>query len=88
MKLSLAFGSEKSAIKMDAVEALRYAAVAGPIERGRFMAMTGLPERLPRRVLASLTDYGLLTSATSRVDSLRDIPWEPGFFVSPSMAGR
>ncbi len=51
-------GSEKSVIKPDALEALHYVAMAGPVERARFMVMTGLPERTARRLLASLLDWG------------------------------
>jgi hypothetical protein len=53
-------GSEKSAVKVEALEALHYVAIAGPVQRSRFVAMTGLGERTGRRVLASLLDYGLL----------------------------
>ena len=38
-------GSEKSVIKIEAMEALHYVAMPGPIERSRFVAMTGLGER-------------------------------------------
>ena len=59
-------GSEKSVVKPEALEAVHYVAMAGPVERDRFMAMTGLPERTARRVLASLLDWGLLNAASSR----------------------
>lgn len=59
-------GSEKSAIKAEALEALHYVAMAGPIERSRFIAMTGLGERTGRRVLASLLDYGVLSAESPR----------------------
>lgn len=59
-------GSEKSVIKSEALEAVHYVAIAGPVERARFMAMTGLPERTARRVLASLLDWGLLTASSPR----------------------
>jgi Fic family protein len=55
-------GSEKSVVKIEALEALHYVAMAGPIERSRFVAMTGLGERTGRRVLASLLDYGVLSA--------------------------
>ncbi|MGQ0619564.1 MAG: hypothetical protein ACT4QA_06545 [Panacagrimonas sp.] len=58
-------------VKAEATEALHYVAIAGPLERGRFTAMTGLPERIARRVLASLLDYGVLTAPQlGRVDVL------------------
>lgn len=59
-------GSEKSVIKIEALEALHYIAMAGPIERSRFVAMTGLGERTGRRVLASLLDRGVLSATSPR----------------------
>jgi Fic family protein len=59
-------GSETSVVKGEALEALHYTAIFGPVERARFMAMTGLSARTARRVLASLLDYGVLESETSR----------------------
>jgi hypothetical protein len=53
-------GTEKSVVKLEALEALHYVAMVGPIERSRFVAMTGLGERTGRRVMTSLLDYGLL----------------------------
>jgi Fic family protein len=59
-------GSEKSVVKIEALEALHYVAMAGPIERSRFVAMTGLGERTGRRVLTSLLDYGVLSAESPR----------------------
>lgn len=59
-------GSERSVVKVEALEPLHYVALTGPLERGRFMAMTGLPPRMARRVLASLLHAGLLTETSSR----------------------
>lgn len=59
-------GTEKSVVKPQATGALHYLAMTGPMERGNFMTMTGLPARTARRVLSSLLDYGLLL-AESRV---------------------
>jgi Fic family protein len=53
-------GTEKSVVKLEALEALHYVAMVGPVERSRFVAMTGLGERTGRRVMTSLLDYGLL----------------------------
>jgi Fic family protein len=55
-------GTEKSVIKQEALRPLHYVSLAGPLERSEFLRMLGLPERTARRVLASLLDYGLLTS--------------------------
>ena len=59
-------GSEKSIVKLEALEALHYVAMAGPIERSRFVAITGLGERTGRRVMASLIDFGVLTADSPR----------------------
>ena len=59
-------GSEKSVIKIEAMEALHYVAMPGPIERSRFVAMTGLGERTGRRVLTSLLDCGVLSAESPR----------------------
>jgi Fic family protein len=67
-------GSERSAVKIEALEALHYAAVAGPVERSRFVAMTGLGERTGRRVLAALLDYGLLAADSPRSAVRFDLP--------------
>jgi Fic family protein len=59
-------GSEKSIVKLEALEALHYVAMAGPIERSRFVAITGLGERTGRRVMASLIDFGVLAADSPR----------------------
>jgi Fic family protein len=78
-------GSEVSVVKVDALEALHYVAVFGPLERGRFMAMTGLPERTARRVLASLLHYGILTADTSRAPVAFAVPLRSLRFVFPRL---
>jgi Fic family protein len=78
-------GSEKSVIKSDALEAVHYVAMAGPVERARFMAMTGLPERTARRVLASLLDWGLLTSPSSRAPVSLAVPLASLRFLFPRL---
>lgn len=73
-------GAEKSVVKPVATGALHYVALTGPMERGSFIAMTGLPARTARRVLSSLLDFGLL-KAESRVGPvsfnvpLRSLRW-------------
>lgn len=78
-------GSEKSLIKLDALEALQYIAVTGPVERLRFIAMTGLGERTGRRVLASLIDYGLLTAQTHRGSVGFAVPMKSLRFLFPNL---
>jgi Fic family protein len=55
-------GTERSVIKAEALPALHYVAITGPMDRTRFLALVGLPTRTARRILASLLDYGLLRS--------------------------
>jgi Fic family protein len=78
-------GSERSVVKLDALEAVHYTAIAGPVERARFMAMTGLPERTARRVLASLLDFGLLTSTSSRAPVGFAVPLASLRFLFPRL---
>ncbi|HYQ00741.1 MAG TPA: Fic family protein [Polyangiaceae bacterium] len=80
-----AIGAATSLIKVEALEALHYAAVFGPVERGRFMAMTGLPARTARRVLTSLLDYGVLEAETSRAKVNFAVPYKSLRFVFPRL---
>ena len=66
-------------------EALHYTAIVGPIERARFLAMTGLPSRAARRVLASLIDFGVLESATSRAPVAFATPLKSLRFLFPRL---
>jgi Fic family protein len=59
-------GSESSVVKLEALEALHYVAIAGPVERSRFISMTGLPSRTARRVLASLLSFRILEEDSPR----------------------
>jgi Fic family protein len=78
-------GSEKSVVKIDALEALHYVAMTGPIERSRFVAMTGLGERTGRRVLASLLDFGVLTQESSRSPVEFGVPLASLRFLFPNL---
>jgi Fic family protein len=78
-------GSEKSLIKIDALEPLHYVAVAGPVERARFLAMLGLPSRTARRVLASLLDFGVLVSSGPRAAVAFGIPLASLRFLFPRL---
>lgn len=78
-------GSERSVVKIDALEALHYVALTGPIERSRFVAMTGLGERTGRRVLASLLDFGVLTQASSRSPVAFGVPLASLRFLFPNL---
>jgi len=78
-------GSEKSIVKLDALEALHYVAMAGPVERSRFVAMTGLGERTGRRVMASLLDSGVLAAATPRAPLALAVPLASLRFLFPNL---
>jgi len=78
-------GTESSVVKSEALEALHYTALFGPVERARFMAMTGLPPRTARRVLSSLLDYGILEAKTSRAPVTFAVPLKSLRFVFPRL---
>jgi Fic family protein len=78
-------GSEKSVIKPDALEALHYVAITGPVERARFIAMLGLQHRTGRRVLSSLLDFGLLVSESSRAPVRFNLPLASLRFLFPGV---
>jgi len=78
-------GSERSLVKLEALEALHYVAMAGPIERSRFVAMTGLGERTGRRVMASLLHFGVLTADTPRASLNFAVPLQSLQFLFPNL---
>lgn len=78
-------GSERSQVKLEALEALHYVAMAGPVERSRFVAMTGLGERTGRRVLASLLDYGVLSAESPRAPVAFAVPLSSLRFLFPNL---
>ena len=78
-------GSEISSVKIEALEPLHYVAIAGPVERARFIAMTGLGGRTGRRVLASLLDFGVLTAATTRAPVSFTVPLRALRFLFPRL---
>jgi len=78
-------GVEDSVVKLEALEAVDYVAVRGPIERARFLAMTGLSARTARRVLASLLDFGLLTSAGPKSPVALAVPYASLRFLFPKL---
>ena len=78
-------GSEKSIVKVEALEVLHYIAVAGAVERSRFIAMTGLGGRTGRRILASLLDYGLLSAGSPRAPVSFAAPLSSLKFLFPNL---
>jgi Fic family protein len=78
-------GSEKSLIKLEALEALHYVAFGGPFDRSRFVAMTGLGDRTGRRVLASLLDYGVLSAGSTRAPVKFATPQKSLRFLFPKL---
>ncbi len=77
--------SEKSVVKIDALEALHYVAMTGPIERARFVKMTGLGVRTGRRVLTSLLDFGVLTETSPRSPVSFGVPLRSLRFLFPNL---
>jgi Fic family protein len=55
-----------STLKPQAAAILEEALMRGEFERGEVARITGLPERTARRVLADLTELGLLASSTPK----------------------
>jgi len=78
-------GSESSVVKIEALEALHYVAISGPLERARFTAMTGLPPRTARRVLASLLAFGVLREESPRSPVRFGIPLASLRFLFPKL---
>lgn len=78
-------GSERSIVKLEALEPLHYVAIAGPLERSRFIAMTGLGPRTGRRVLASLLDYGVLVAESTRAPVSFAVPLRSLRFLFPNL---
>jgi len=78
-------GSERSQVKPEALEPLHYVAMAGPLDRSRFVTMTGLGERTGRRVLTALLDYGVLTATTTRAPVEFAIPFMSLRYLFPSL---
>lgn len=78
-------GTEKSVVKLDALEALHYVAMTGPIERAAFIKMTGLGDRTGRRVLTSLLHFGVLTETSPRSPVSFGVPLRSLRFMFPSL---
>ena len=78
-------GSEKSVIKMEALEPLHYVAMSGALDRSRFISMTGLEDRTGRRILASLLDFGILRAETARAPVEIAIPLNSLRFLFPNL---
>ena len=78
-------GSETSVAKLESLEALHYVCIAGPLERARFIAMTGLPPRTARRVLSTLLDFGLLISGGPRSPVRFGVPLRSLRFLFPRL---
>jgi Fic family protein len=55
-----------SSLNPQAAALLEEALMRGEFERGEVTRITGLPERTARRVLADVTELGLLASATPK----------------------
>ena len=78
-------GSEKSVVKIEALEALHYVAMTGPIDRSTFIRMTSLGDRTGRRVLASLLNFGVLTEESPRSPVSFGAPLSSLRFLFPNL---
>jgi Fic family protein len=66
-------------------DALHYAFLSGPLERSRFIALLGIPERSGRRILTALLDYGLLTSDSPKGAVHFAVPFRALRFLFPAL---
>jgi Fic family protein len=66
-------------------DALHYTFLNGPLERRRFLAMLGLPERSGRRILTALLDYALLTSDSPKGAVHFAVPFRALRFLFPAL---
>jgi len=78
-------GSEKSVIKLDVLEPLHYVAITGPLERAKFIHMTGVGDRTGQRILTTLLDYGVLSAPTSRAPVSFAVPFKSLGFLFPNL---
>ncbi|WP_245632291.1 hypothetical protein [Edaphobacter aggregans] len=60
------FVERSSVLKPQAAAIMEEALMRGELERGEVARITGLPERTARRVLANVTELGLLASSTPK----------------------
>jgi Fic family protein len=65
--------------------ALHYVLVAGPVTRGDFMAMLGLPSRTASRVLGQLLKDRLLTSTTHKAPVVFNFPLDALNLLLPNL---
>ncbi len=68
-----------------AADVLQYTFTNGPLERGRFVTMLGVPERSGRRTLAALLAYGLLTAASPKGPVTFGVPFRALRFLFPAL---
>jgi len=69
----------------EAGDALHYTFLNGPLERSRFIAMLGIPERSGRRILTALLDYGLLGSNSPKGPVSLVLPFRALRFLFPAL---
>ncbi len=68
-----------------AADALHYTFLSGPIERSRFIALLGMPERSGRRLLSALLEYGLLRSDSPKGPVIFTVPFRALRFLFPAL---
>jgi Fic family protein len=83
----LAFESQRasSAIKMQALRPLHYMFMAGALERGEFMSMTGLKPRAASNVLKDLLARGLVVSDSPKGKVRFGTPFHALRFYFPAL---
>lgn len=83
----LTFEASKSGsgIRREALTALHYIAINGPIDRGEFKAMSGMKDRTAERALKALLDYGLLCSDSPKGKVYFGIPLVSLRFLFPNL---
>jgi Fic family protein len=71
--------------RVETIRPLHYLVAAGPVSRGEFMQMTGLPERTARRVLSQLLQDGLLISPSPKGEVGIGFPLDALYLLFPNL---
>jgi Fic family protein len=83
--LTFEHASAEEYVSPVAADALHYAFLSGPLERSRFLALLGIPERSGRRILSALLRYGLLTSDSPKGPVHFAVPFRALRFLMPAL---
>jgi Fic family protein len=69
----------------EAILPLQHVAAAGPVGRGDFLRMTGMPERSARRILSQMLQDGLLVSASDKAPVTFAFPLDALHILLPNL---